>query len=114
MTHVPYSLATADGFFCKTDKSTTLQHLTKGVADAAELIGNGTLTVYERNACFYMMKDVPSNFLLICQKVFGMMYKTGDAVFSTDTYVPDSVKVITIKFCLRYLLWHQLLDMQLK
>ena len=25
MTPVPYSLATADGFFCKTDKSTTFQ-----------------------------------------------------------------------------------------
>ena len=29
MTPVPYSIATADGFFCKTDKSMTFQHLTQ-------------------------------------------------------------------------------------
>lgn len=93
MTHVPYSLATTDGFFCKTDKSTTFHQLTRGVPDAVGPIRNETLTIYDGNACFYMMKDVPSNFMLICQKVFGMMQRNGDAVFSTDTYVPDSVTV---------------------
>jgi len=93
LTPVPYCLATADGFFCKTDKSTTFQHLTQGMADVTEPIVNGTLTIYDGNACFYILKDVPSNFLLIGQKVFGMMGKTGDTVFSTDSYVPDSVKV---------------------
>ena len=73
MTPVPYSLATADGFFCKTDKSKAFHHLTKGVADAAEPVWNETLMIYDGNACFYMLKDVPSNFLLICQKVFGMI-----------------------------------------
>ena len=98
LTPVPYSLATADGFFCKTDKSKLLHHLTKEVDDAVEPAGKETLTIYDGNACFYMMKDIPSNFMLICQKVFGMMYKEGDAIFSTDTYKPESVKVSYILF----------------
>ena len=93
MTPVPYSLATADGFFCKTDKSKTFQRLVKGLADSAEPMVNETLTIYDGNAYFYMLKDIPSNFQLVCQKIFGMMHKTGDAVFSTDTYTPGSVKV---------------------
>ena len=40
MTPVPYSLSTADGFFCKTDKSKGLQHLVKGVVDAVEPMVN--------------------------------------------------------------------------
>ena len=40
-----------------------------------------------------MLRDVPSNFQLISQKIFGMMNKHGDAVFSTDTYAPESTKV---------------------
>ena len=93
LTSVPYSLATADGFFCKTDKSKSFHHLTKGVVDAVEPDMKDTLTIYDGNAYFYMMKDIPSNFELICRKVFAMMYTRGDAVFSTDTYIPGSVKV---------------------
>ena len=93
MTPVPYSLSTADGFFCKTDKPKGLQHLVKGVVDAVEPMVNETLTIYDGNAFFYMLRDVPSNFQLISQKIFGMMNKHGDAVFSTDTYAPESTKV---------------------
>ena len=93
MTPVPYSLSTADGFFCKTDKSKGLQHLVKGVVDAVEPMVNETLTIYDGNAFFYMLRDVPSNFQLISQKIFGMMNKHSDAVFSTDTYAPESTKV---------------------
>lgn len=37
------------------------------------------------------MKELPGTFKLICQKVFDCIAK-GDAIFSTDTYDPDSIK----------------------
>lgn len=93
MTPVPYSIATADGFLCKTNKSKTFHHLVKAQEDAAELPWNETLTIYDGNAFFYLMKYLPSNFHLICQKVFDVMSKRGDTIFSTDSYVPSSIKV---------------------
>ena len=40
LTSVPYSLATEDGFFHKTDKSEFFHHLTKGEADAERYTHN--------------------------------------------------------------------------
>ena len=94
MTPVPYSIATADGFLCKTDKSKAFHHLMKDQENAAEPPWNETLTVFDGNATFYALRDLPSNFQLICQKVFDVMTSRGDVVFSTDNYMPDSIKVI--------------------
>ena len=96
MTPVPYSIATADGFFCKTEKSKAFHHLVKDIEDSAEPPWEETLTIYDGNASFYSLKDVPSNFQLICQKVFDILSKRGDIVFSTDSYVSGSIKVIFI------------------
>jgi len=35
-----------------------------------------TLTVYDGNATFYYMKDIPANFSQICSKVFDTIGKT--------------------------------------
>ena len=69
----------------------TLQHLKKGVIDTAEAKWNETLTIYDGKTFFYMFKNFPNNFLFICQRIFKMMYRKWDVVFSTDTYVLDSV-----------------------
>ena len=89
---VPYSLATADGCLAKTNKAKGFNFITKDCPDAALPPSNETLTVYDGNACFYYLKDLPTNFSQICSKVFDIMGKTGDVVFSTDQYYPDSIK----------------------
>ena len=91
LTPVPYSLATGDGFFAKTDKSKAFHHVSKNVSDATLPPVDETVTIYDGNAVFYYLKDVPSNFKLICEKIFSLLSK-GDIIFSTDSYKPDSIK----------------------
>ena len=92
LTPVPFSIGTADGFLAKTDKSKSFQYLTKDCEDAPVPAPESTLVVYDGNAYFYYLKEIPANFSKICDKIFGMMSMTADAVFSTDMYSPNSVK----------------------
>ena len=46
------------------------------------------------NSSFYYLKEIPGNFSEICNKVVDIMPKSGDIVFSTDIYMPNSVKVM--------------------
>ena len=89
LTPVPYSLATADGYFAKTDKAKAFHYVSKGIPDTVKPVGK-TLTIYDGNAIFYLLKDIPLNFRLICKKIFSMLVD-GD-VFSTDSYDPESIK----------------------
>ena len=91
LTPVPYCIGTADGFLAKTDKSKALQHVTKDCVNSDVLPIKETLTVIDGNAIFHMMKDIPPNFSQVSTKVFSMMPKKGDVVFSTDNYKEDSV-----------------------
>jgi len=92
LTPVPFSIGTADGFLAKTDKSKSFQYLTKECEDSPVPAPESTLVVYDGNAYFYYLKEIPANFGQICGKIFGMMSTTADAVFSTDMYSPNSVK----------------------
>ena len=92
LTPVPYSLATGDGYIAKTDKAKAFQLLTKDCTDMNVSQAKVTLTVYDGNATFYYIKDIPANFSQICSKVFDTIGKTGDVVFSTDQYLHGSVK----------------------
>ena len=92
LTPVPFSIGTPDGFLAKTDKSKSFQYLTKDCEDAPVPAPESTLVVYDENAYFYYLKEIPANFSKICDKIFGMMSTTADAVFSTDMYSPNSVK----------------------
>ena len=91
LTPVPYSTATADGFLTKTDKSKSMHHLTKDVADADIPSPTDTVCVLDGNAYFYYLKEIPNNFGLICLKIFDMMPK-GDNIFSTHSYHEKSIK----------------------
>jgi hypothetical protein len=93
LTPVPYSLATADGFLTKTYKAIGFHYLTKDVENASLPSYETTLIVEDGNAVFHM-RDVPGNFKQICQRIFNMMGKTSDVVFSTDMYLPGSVKAV--------------------
>jgi hypothetical protein len=92
LTPVPYSIATADGFFAKTDKSKGYHFLIKDLEDEASPPPETTLVIEDGNAMFYYMQQVPSNFRKISTKVFDMMPKNSDVVFSTDMYLENSIK----------------------
>lgn len=94
LTPVPYSIGTADGFLSKTDKSKSFAYLVKDINDAALPATDQTLVIIDGNAYFYFLKELPGNFKQICSKVFDMMPKTGNVVFSTDSYFPNSVKTM--------------------
>ena len=92
LTPVPCSLATADNFMAKTDKSTSFHLLTKGIENPDSPPDAETLTVIDGNVIFHFMTQVPTIFHQIFVNVFGMMPKASDFVFSTDMYEDGSIK----------------------
>ena len=88
LTPVPYSLATPDGSFVKTDKAKGFHFLVKDSVNAALPPMGDTLTIFDGNASFYQLKDIPSNFCQIASKLFDMTGRSGDVIFSTDQYIP--------------------------
>ena len=99
LTPVPFSLGTADGYMTKNDKSKGFNYLIKGVDSAQIPPYDTTLIIEDGNALFYYMREVPSNFKEISQKVFDLMGKNCNVIFSTDTYLPKSIK--TMERCRR-------------
>ena len=97
LTPVPYSLATADGYLAKTNKAKAFCYLTKDCNDAGIPPSGETLTIYDGKATFYQMRESPANFTQIGSIISDIIGKTGDAVFSTDQYLPGSVKSIERK-----------------
>ena len=53
--------------------------------------------VEDGNALFYYMRELPSNFKDISRKVFDLMDKNCNVVFSTDTYIPNSIKSMELR-----------------
>ena len=51
-----------------------------------------TLIANDGNATFYCLKGIPTSFKQISLKLFEMTSKGPDIVFSTDSYLPDSIK----------------------
>ena len=92
LTPIPYSTGTADGRLLKTDKSKGFHFLTKGVEQETRPPDTLTLIVSDGNATFYCLKDLPNNFKQISLKLLEMLDKRSDAVFSTDTYLSNSIK----------------------
>ena len=52
-------------------------------------------SIYDANACFYCLNEIPGNIGQICSKVFDIMGMSGDVVFSTDQYLPHSFCGVT-------------------
>ena len=92
LTPVPYSLGTVDNLPTKTDKSSDLQWLTKGVENANVIPVKDTMTVVDGNAVFHVMSQVPSTYQEITLQAFDMIPKSTDCVISTDMYHAGSVK----------------------
>lgn len=93
LTPVPFSIGTADGSLAKTDKSKGFKYLTEGLdITAAPATDKTVIMIEDGNALFHSMKEIPSNFKQISEKLFNMIPKKADAIFSTDMYLEDSVK----------------------
>ena len=48
--------------------------------------------IEDGNAIFYFLKDLPPTFKEICGRIFDMVVRKSDVVFSTDMYLETSVK----------------------
>ena len=74
-----------DGYLLNTDKSKRFTCLTKKLDGFTMLSNAKTSNVKDWNAIFYCMKEVPTTFKQICQKIYdvNIMGKT-DLLFSTD------------------------------
>ena len=97
LTPVPFSIGTADGYLAKTDKSKGFKFLTKEEEDSHIPLPGETLVLQDGNAVFYYIKELPGNFSKICSHVFDMLPKTGDVIFSPDSYDPLSIKALERK-----------------
>ena len=97
LTPVPYSIGTADGYLTITAKAKCFQYVTKDVNDAPIPAPDVTLLIEDGNALFYYMRELPSTFKDICYKVFDIMPKSADIIFSTDMYHVNSIKTLERK-----------------
>lgn len=94
LTPVPYSLATADGYFNKTDKAKGLQFLIKDLEKAILPPHDKTLTTEDGSARFLYMRELPDDFRGLCLKLYDMKVKGSDVIFSINMYQTNSVKSI--------------------
>ena len=94
LTPVPYSIGTADRYLAVTPKAKGFHHMVKEVNDATIPPPDVTLVIVDGNAMFYCMREIPSNFKEISHKVFDIMPKLSDILFSTDMYKENSIKAL--------------------
>jgi hypothetical protein len=92
LTPVPHSIATSDGFLNKTDKSKGYHFLTKDVEDVSPPPDDKTLVIEDGNVACYYLKDLPPNFRDICVRLFDMVVRKSDIIFSTYMYLENSIK----------------------
>lgn len=60
--------------------------------DPLERATEKTFYIEDGNARLYTLKDLPATFELVCLKILQQLPKGKDVLFSTDMYVPGSVK----------------------
>ena len=70
-----------------------MHYLIKDIEDATSPPDATTLNVIDGNAFFYMIKSIQSTFQGVGEQIFTMIPKASVAIFSTDMYRPDSVKL---------------------
>lgn len=91
LTPVPASLGTPDGFFNKTNKAAAMHHL---LADRTEEVvyPANALFIQDGNALFHSITALPPTFGEICLMLLDQMVAKKNFVFSTDSYLPNSIK----------------------
>jgi hypothetical protein len=66
--------------------------LTKDVEDVPSPPDDKTLVIEDGNAAFYYLKDLPPNIRDICARLFDMVVRKSDIIFSTNMYLENSIK----------------------
>ena len=92
LTPVPACLGTSDGYLGKTNKAKGMHYLLGAVSNSEQPDPHDTLVIMDGNAVFHNLTDIPATFKEICQKVFLMIPKNCDVIFSTDMYKKNSIK----------------------
>ena len=93
LTPVPHSLATADGFFLKTNKATMMHFLLDNAADQDDIQPpKDALFIQDGNALFHMLTNLQPTFGEICLQILDQMVARRNFLFSTDCYEKDSIK----------------------
>ena len=81
-----------DGYLLKIEKSKGYTYLTKELDDFTMLSNAKTLSVKDRNAIFYCMKEVPATFKQIFQKMYDVsIMGKSDLLFSTDMWATRKI-----------------------
>ena len=91
-TPVPYSLATADGYPVKTDKSIIASCLESGLS-ANSPRPSSPCIILDGNAFIHDLLKLPSTFGLLAEMIFDELPKAQRVDFVTDTYNEDSIKL---------------------
>ena len=91
---VPFSLGTPDGHLAKNNKATGMSYIIK---DALTLNSypskeDKLIVIQDGNALYHTIREVPGTFKGICDKIFDMLPKQVDIIFSTDIYNTGSIK----------------------
>ena len=89
---IPWSLATADGCLCKTNKAQLLHVIEKDVmTETAEVVPSHTIVV-DGNALFHAVVKLPRTFGEFARTVFNHLPKSVPVHFVTDSYHTQSIK----------------------
>ena len=77
MTCIPFSVGLPCNSMVKTDKSKLFHKVFEGIDDSAMPPVGETLYIYDGNANYHCLRDIPGNFRQICRKIFKSMSKMG-------------------------------------
>ena len=92
LTPVPLCLGTSDGFLNKTNKAAGFTFLTKDFECETLQEHSKTLNIFDGNALFHSITELPDTFGGVCKKILSILPKDSDIIFSTDSYEEKSVK----------------------
>ncbi len=91
LTVTPYAISTTDGYFAKTNKAQCMNAIIKKEDDAELPELADTVLIVDGNASFYM-REVPARMAQIAHKILKSLPKCSEIIFSTDSYLPGSIK----------------------
>ena len=70
MTCIPFSVGFPCNFMVKTDRSKLFHKVSEGIDDSAIPPVGETIYIYDGNANYHCLRDIPDNFKQICRKIF--------------------------------------------
>ena len=88
---VPPVLGTPDGYFAKTNKAAPVHFIMEEFPNV-ESYPQNAFHVEDGNALIHMLKNLPPTFGQICQQIIDQMSSKSSFIFSTDSYMPNSIK----------------------